>query len=79
MSVPFVSGQVALLQSLKPDLTLAQTSLLLAGTAYDVNAQNPNYRDLLGAGEVNIGASVSALSTNSWPTGADNLFQGCLP
>ena len=77
MSVPFVAGQVALLQSLNPALTLAQTSQLVAGTAHPLDAQNPAYNGWLGAGEVDIGASVSQLAVGQWPAVAPDLFAGC--
>jgi len=57
---PFVTGTVALMVSAYPDITNEEIDSLLRMTAVNIDAQNPNYVGLMGAGRLNAGAAVSA-------------------
>jgi subtilisin family serine protease len=58
MAAPFVSGQIALLRSLAPWLTLDQIEGQLMTKARSVDALNPDYAGQLGAGEPDVAASL---------------------
>ena len=58
MATPFVSGQIALLRSLAPWLTLAQIEERLADKARNLDALNLDYAGQLGAGEPDVAASL---------------------
>lgn len=58
MATPFVSGQIALLRSLAPWLTLDQIEGQLAAKARSVEPLNPDYVGQLGAGEPDVAASL---------------------
>jgi subtilisin family serine protease len=77
MATPFVAGQVALLQSADPQLTLDEVGRLIGGTARSLDKKNPAYRGLLGEGRIDLLASLDSLVTNAWPTSDRNLFAGC--
>jgi hypothetical protein len=53
MASPNAAGVAALIWSLHPTWTRAQVVAQLLGTADNINAQNPNYQNLLGSGRVN--------------------------
>jgi len=58
MSAPFVAGQAALIHSLAPELTLDQIATQITSTAQSVDAVNPAYAGLLGAGQPDVAASL---------------------
>lgn len=66
MASPFVAGTIALVRAQHPewpaDLSTAlNLRTIVAGTADNIDAQNPGYTDgQLGAGRVNAGAAVSS-------------------
>ncbi len=60
LAVPQVSGAVALLKALRPDLSLEEIYNLLIKNADNLDVQNPNYRGLLGGGRLNLAAAISA-------------------
>ncbi len=75
MATPFVAGQVALLRSLDPTLTLNEIGLLMGGTVQSVN--DTLYPGLLGEGLINLLASLQALVSGSELDPARNVFAGC--
>ena len=77
MATPFVAGQVALLRSANPQLTLDEAGLLIGGTADPLDQTNPLYRGRLGEGRIDILASLESLAANFWPSAEHNLFAGC--
>ena len=79
MATPFVSGQVALLRGVNPQLTLNEAGLLIGGTANALDQRNPGYSGSLGEGRVDMLASLESLAANSWPAAERNLFAGCNP
>lgn len=58
MATPFVSGQVALLRSLAPLLTLTQIEGQMMTKVQGLDELNPDYAGLLGAGEPDVAASL---------------------
>ena len=77
MAAPFVAGQAALLRSQSPSLSLAETGQLITGTAASLDNANPQYRGLLGAGLINVQASLDALASGNWPAAPANPLAGC--
>lgn len=64
MAAPIVSGAVALIRSQHPEWPAASSvhgtiCFLLEATATDIDALNPPYAGLLGAGRIDIGTAVS--------------------
>jgi subtilisin family serine protease len=58
MAAPLVSGLVALMKSVRPDLTPAEVEMLLKSTAHDLGIPGPD--SAFGAGLVNAAAAVDA-------------------
>lgn len=79
MATPFVAGQAALLHGFDGALSPAGIGRLIAATAHSTDQQNPDYAGLLGAGRVDIGASLAYLAANPVPTSAPELMDGCGP
>lgn len=65
MAAPFVAGQAALIRSVTPLLTSEEVEGVISGTARPLNAKNPNYLGMLGAGSADIGASLRQLRPNT--------------
>lgn len=59
-AAPLVTGTVALMASACPDITNEEIDSLLRMTAVNIDAQNPDYVGLMGAGRLNAAAAVSA-------------------
>ncbi len=53
MASPNVSSLIALMLSQKPELTPSQVKNCLLSTADNIDAKNPDYKGLLGAGRIN--------------------------
>ncbi len=77
MSAPFVAGQAALIISHAPSLTLEEIGDLIAGTAVSLDNANPDYAGQLGAGLIDIQASLTYLANNDWPSASENPLSGC--
>ena len=58
MATPFVSGQIALLHSLAPWLTLSQIEGQMMTKVRNLDELNPDYAGQLGAGEPDVAASL---------------------
>ncbi len=67
MAAPFVAGQAALLLGLDSDLTVVQVADLMGGTAAPLNPTNPGYINQLGAGQIDVIASLQALQAGVIP------------
>ncbi len=67
MAAPFAAGQAALLLSLDPDLDVVEVADLMGGTAVSLAAANPAYIGQLGAGQINVIASLQALLAGNIP------------
>jgi subtilisin family serine protease len=67
MAAPFVAGQAALLLSYDPSLEMIEVANLIDGTAQSINSANQIRRRLLGAGKIDITASLSALARDDNP------------
>lgn len=61
-SAPHVAGLIALLFSVKPDLTAEDAIRILKETADPVDAINPAYTGMLGAGRINAQAALEKVA-----------------
>jgi DNA uptake protein ComE-like DNA-binding protein len=61
-SSPHVAGLIALLFSIKPDLTAEDAIRILRETADSVDAINPTYTGMLGAGRINAQAALEKVA-----------------
>lgn len=77
MAAAFVAGQSALIRGTDPDLSPEDVGILISNTAKSVDKQNPQYRGLLGAGQVDIGRSLNNLANGHWPAASLNPLQAC--
>jgi hypothetical protein len=59
-AAPIVTGTIGLMLSVNPCLTPDQVETILKETAVNIDALNPNYLGLLGAGRLNAAAAVLA-------------------
>jgi len=55
---PIVAGTASLIQSVYPGITPVQIKYILQTTSTNIDAQNPNYIGMLGAGRLNAGYAV---------------------
>ncbi len=58
MAVPIISGTLALIQGTNPSLSPQETLSVLLNTAENINALNPDFRNQLGKGRVNVAEAV---------------------
>ncbi len=66
-AAPIVTGTVGLIISAYPGITNPEIKSLLQSTATNVDAQNPNYIGMIGAGRLNAGLAVkTALANYYW-------------
>lgn len=61
MAVPFVAGQAALMRSAVPTMTVPYVVAHIRDSAQSIDALNPGFEGLLGAGRIDIGGSLLAL------------------
>jgi subtilisin family serine protease len=66
-AAPFVTGTVGLMLSVNPDLTVDQIETILKSTAVNIDAVNPAYAGLLGAGRLNAEMAVALSSQGARP------------
>ncbi len=59
MATPIVASAAALVKSYYPSYTMAQVGKLLIASADGINAQNPNFVNLLGSGRLNVYRAIS--------------------
>ncbi len=69
-AAPYVSGTIGLMLSLKPCLTFEDVVEILTQSAVNIDAQNPNYIGMLGAGRLNANAALAL--TNQYTCAGDN-------
>jgi len=74
MATPFVSGQIALLRSLAPGLTLAQIEGQMMTKVQDLDELNPDYAGQLGAGEPDVAASLGCHWADTEPDATHDLL-----
>lgn len=74
MAAPFVAGQAALTHSVAPSLPMSQVVALITNTARPLDAQNPAFAGLLGAGEVDVGGSLGCHWADLWPDAEHDLL-----
>lgn len=74
MAAPFVAGQAALIYSVAPGLAVEDVERLIRQTARSLDALNPAYAGLLGAGQADIGASVGCHWADVWPDAQHDIL-----
>ena len=79
MAAPFAAGQAALLLSHDSSLELEEVVSLMAGTAQSLDAANPRLasRGWLGAGKLDIFASLTTLANGEMPNAPELLDDDC--
>lgn len=77
MAAPFAAGQAALLLSYDVSLDVVDVANLIGGTAQSLNLGTQLRRSLLGAGKINVSASLVALAEGEIPDGRGLLDDGC--
>jgi len=60
-AAPYVTGTVALMLSVKPDLTNQEIDSILRLTATNIDSLNPNYVGKIGSGRLNSGLAVQTV------------------
>ena len=60
MACPVVAGLASLIRSINPDITPEDVEMILEGTCDNIDAQNPDYIGMLGAGRINAYKAVMA-------------------
>jgi subtilisin family serine protease len=78
MAAPFVSGQAALLVSFDPSLDVIDVADLLGGTAQSLDSANRRQAGLLGAGKIDVAASLSDLVDGQIPDAPELLDDDCV-
>ncbi len=58
MAVPIISGTLALIQGTNPSLSPEESLSVLLNSAENINALNPDFRNQLGKGRVNVAEAV---------------------
>ncbi|MFO7880645.1 MAG: S8 family serine peptidase [Bacteroidota bacterium] len=71
MAAPVTSGLCGLILSANPDLTPEELTAILKSTCEDVDAQNTEFIDSIGAGRINAAAAVQAATDSIAPLVAD--------
>jgi subtilisin family serine protease len=61
MACPVVAGLVSLIRSVNPDITPDDVEVILEETCDNIDAQNPDYIGMLGAGRINAYQAVMAV------------------
>ena len=74
MAAPFVAGQAALLLGYEASLNVFDVADLIGGTA---KLDNQSGNSLLGAGKIDILASLVALAKGEFPGGPESLDEDC--
>jgi len=64
MASPLVSGLLGLMKSLNPSLSNTALINCMYSTADNINAINPSYSGLLGAGRINAHQAMLCVSVN---------------
>jgi subtilisin family serine protease len=79
MAAPFVTGQAALLLGYDDDLELEDVADLIGGTTQSLDSTNSRLtrRGLLGAGKIDVAASLLTLSQGVIPDGRELLDDDC--
>jgi subtilisin family serine protease len=77
MAAPFASGQAALLLSYDVSLNLFAVADLIAGTAKPLSLDSHSRISLLGAGKVNVLASLVALAEGEFPDRSESFDDDC--
>ncbi len=78
MATPFVAGQVTLLRSTTPSLSIRGLVAVIEATAHSLDSVNPAYKGKLGWGQPDIGASLQLLTTTGAPpSGGTTINSSC--
>jgi subtilisin family serine protease/uncharacterized protein YdeI (BOF family) len=76
MAAPLVAGQAALLKALDPDLDDDDLIDLIRRTAFNIDPLNPDWQQKLGAGRVDLLASLQAVRAGSHDDDDDDEDDG---
>lgn len=71
MATPFIAGQAALILSEDSSLDTECVETLIKDTARSLDASNPSYAGMLGAGHADIGASIDRIQAGGFICGDD--------
>jgi subtilisin family serine protease len=77
MAAPFVTGQAALLLGYDPSLELEDLADLMGGTAHPLDSSRQARRSLLGAGKIDVLASLQTLASGQIPDSRELLDDDC--
>lgn len=77
MASPLVAGLCGLMLSHAPNATPQEIEDCLKSTATDINGQNPQHNNLLGAGVVNAQAALSCLVVEPIANFSSDIQTGC--
>jgi thermitase len=79
MAAPFAAGQAALLRSYDPSLELEDVAELMGGTAQSLASANSRLtsRNWLGAGKIDVAASLESLAAGVIPDSRELLDDDC--
>ncbi|GAB4280327.1 MAG: hypothetical protein Kow0068_04520 [Marinilabiliales bacterium] len=61
MACPVAAGLAGLMLSVNPNLTPEELTAIMKATCDDIDAQNPNFIDSIGAGRINAAAALAAV------------------
>jgi subtilisin family serine protease len=79
MAAPFAAGQAVLLLGYDASLNVFEVADLIGGTAQSLDPLNRSQAGLLGAGKINVLASLVALAEGAFPGGPELLDEDCGP
>lgn len=65
LAVPQVSAAAALLKAYRPDLSNQEIYDILISSADGIDERNPNYKNLLGGGRLNLNAALAAAAAGA--------------
>ena len=68
MAAPMICGTALLIKSMMPSLTRQQVDSIMFATADNIDAQNPSYIGLLGAGRINAYNALAGLANAKFNT-----------
>ncbi len=74
-----VAGLAGLLKGIKPDLTSEGIKSIILSSVDNIDAYNPGYEDMLGAGQINVYKAITTLCptlSEIYYTGLTNLCEG---
>lgn len=74
MATPFVAGQAALIRARAPGANPRSIATLIGTTARPIDGANPSFDGELGAGRIDVGASLSELAQHGLPPSGGGIM-----